>query len=108
MAQPSRLRIIVLLIAVAQLATEVTRLVSAWTPSQSRRDRIEERMKPSWSGPYGSEPGKDLGTRRMAPSDRSARGPPSDSRGYRPAPSQRVWRCERRYGEWYCEWYYEW
>jgi hypothetical protein len=122
MVETSRLKIILLLIAMAQLGTEVTRLVSELIPSHSRHTRIEERMKPGRPDAHGSESGatrEDPGTKGMKPSDPSgARGPPPDSRGYRTAPFSRyypgcrdcrqsAWRCERRYDAWYCEWYDE-
>jgi hypothetical protein len=120
-----------LLIAMAQLAIEVTKLVREWTPAHGAHIRIDEQMKPSLPDAYGSEPdtvNKDLRTKRMKPSDpSSARGPPSDSRKSRPAPFPRLrpdigihhlpwcwgcrppaWQYERRYyDDWYDDWYYD-
>jgi hypothetical protein len=130
MAAPSRLRIILLLIAIAQLATEVTKLLRDWTPAHSTHTRIGEWMNPGQPDAYGSDPNtvnKDLGTKRRKPSDPSgARGPPADSRKSWPAPFPRLrpdigfyhpwcrdcrpptWRYERKYyDDWYYDGYYE-
>jgi hypothetical protein len=131
MVQPSRLKVILLLIAMAQLATEVTRLVVAWTPLHSPHKITEEQTGAGQHEAYGSEPDDaraDLGTERATRQDPpGARGPPPDSRRYLPTPSpslrpdfrtsyprwcetcpQPGWRCERRYDAWYCVWYAEW
>jgi hypothetical protein len=131
MTVPSRLKMILLLIAMAQLATEVTRLLLVWTPQHARHDIVEEQVGSGPRDAYGSARGisrEDLGTRRAKQPDLSgARGPPSDSRKYSPPPSSRLrrdvrvndppwcqgcrqpeWRCERHYDEWYCDWYDEW
>jgi hypothetical protein len=134
MVERSRLKMILLLIAMAQLATEVTRLASEWTSSHSRHTRIEERMRAGQTDGYGSEPDlrTDLETKWMNPSDpSSARGPPPEPRKSRPAPPpswrpdvgtnhppwcrgcrELRWRSERRYyDDWYRDyddWYYGW
>jgi hypothetical protein len=132
MVRPSRLKVILLLIAMAQLATEVTRLVEAWTPSHIPHNITEEQMGSGQHDAYGSEsdaartdPGTKRANRQEPP---GARGPPPDSRGYWPASSPSLrpdfrtsdpppWcetcrqserRCERRDYGWYCRWYAVW
>ena len=130
MAAPSRIRIILLLIAIAQLATEVTKLLRDWTPAHSTHTRIGEWMNPGQPDAYGSVRDTvhmDPGTKRMKPSDpSSAPGPPAGSRKSEPAPFPRLrpdigfyhpwcrdcrppaWRYERRYyDDWYDDGYYE-
>lgn len=119
MVEPSRLKIILLLIAMAQLATEVTRLVSDLIPSHSRHIKIEERAKPGQPDTSGSESGAARNApeaKWIAPSEPpAARGPSLDLRGYGNASFSRYypgcracrqpgWRCERHYNAWYCEW----
>jgi|SRR5579871_451494 len=129
MAGSSRLKVILLLIAMAQLATEVTRLVVAWTPSHSPHDVTEEQMGSGQHDAYayGSESDAaraDLGLKRGKRQEPSGAREPPDSRRYEPARPefhtsypyprwcetcpQPAWRCERRYEAWYCVRYAEW
>jgi hypothetical protein len=130
MVEPSRIKTLPLLVllAMAQLATEVTRLVVAWTPAHiSPRAPTGEQTSSSQRNGRGSEPEvrKDLETRKdleakptMRPVPATPREPPPDARRYGPAPlrpdfsvsyrpwvRRPVWRCERRYDGWYCERY---
>jgi hypothetical protein len=129
MAEPSRLRMILLVkmillvIAMAQLATEVTRLVSAWQPAHISH----EEQRSGQPGGYGFDPaGRDQETKRTKRPDLpGGREPPPYPRTYRPVPlhpdfspnyrpswcqacRQGVWLCERRYDGWYCDWYEDW
>jgi hypothetical protein len=123
MVEPSRFKTLPLLVllAMAQLATEVTRLVIAWTPAHISRAPTSEQTSSGQRNGHGSEPEvrKELETKPATrPVPAAPREPPPDSRKYTPAPlrpdfsinyrpwvRRPVWRCEWRYDGRYCERY---
>jgi hypothetical protein len=98
MAEAPRLNIVLLLIALANLATDITRLAVEWSPSHILHDAIKEHMGLRQRDAYGRAPDSresdaarnDLQQKRAKPWDPGARGPPSDPRGSGPVPFPRL------------------
>jgi hypothetical protein len=98
MTESARLKIVLLLTAVVTLAADVVRLASELTPTQVRRNPIEQ-AGPEVRGPYEMRPAPPSSRRRPAlvidgPLWRPSRGPPMR------------WPERRRYREWYYDYGY--
>lgn len=80
MVEPARLNIVLLLVAIANLATDITRLSLEWTPSDSHHDGLKRQMNGGQPDAYGQGPDapvsgnarKDLAPRRMKPDPRES------------------------------------
>ena len=68
MAEPARLNIVLLLIAMANLATDITRLAMEWAPSGPLHGALKSKMNGDQPHPYGQGP--DAGEPRRAPFSR--------------------------------------